>query len=253
MSEMRVQAEGLVIRYGAFTALQPLTLGIEPGQYVIVLGENGAGKSSLLKCLGGWIRPTEGAVWIDGLSFEDHERTLRSRIKVVPDTPAFYPELTAWEHAELVVRAHRRAKDPTWREEAMTWFHAFGIDANRSAYPSSFSRGMQYKLAIIMSILTKPQCLFLDEPFGPLDPASQTFLASQLTDLKSSGVSIVVSTHLLPNAHPPDRVLLLDQGDLALDEALARVWPGDDETPLALLPDRLLQQILAERRDHVHE
>ncbi len=248
MEEMRVQLENLMVRYGAYTAIEELSLSIPQGQYVVLIGENGAGKSSLLKCIGGWIRPDRGSVRMDGLSFEEHERRLRSKVKLVPDTPAFYPELNAWEHVDLVMCAHQRRRDEELRTEARNWFSAFGIDRSRDAYPSSFSRGMQYKLAIIMSILTRPNLLLLDEPFGPLDPASQTYLAKQLTDLASTGVSIIVSTHLLPNEHPPDRIIMLDQGNLALDIPLNTKWTPETEVPLASIPERLLREVLSERR-----
>ncbi len=253
MDELRLQVEDLTVQYGAYTAIAGLNLGIPRGQYVVLIGENGAGKSSLLKCVGGWIRPSQGSLRMDGQLFEEHERALRAQVKLVPDTPAFYPELNAWEHVDLVMSAHRRRRDEDLRREARSWFDAFGIDRSREAYPSSFSRGMQYKLAIIMSILTRPNVLLLDEPYGPLDPASQSYLAGQLTQLAAMGVSIIVSTHLLPNEHPPERVIMLDQGSLALDIPLSEKWNPESDVPLALIPEQLLRQVLAERRGLPHE
>jgi len=253
VDELRLQVEDLTVQYGAYTAIAGLNLGIPRGQYVVLIGENGAGKSSLLKCVGGWIRPSQGSLRMDGQLFEEHERALRAQVKLVPDTPAFYPELNAWEHVDLVMSAHRRRRDEDLRREARSWFEAFGIDRSREAYPSSFSRGMQYKLAITMSILTRPNVLLLDEPYGPLDPASQSYLASQLTQLAATGVSIIVSTHLLPNEHPPERVIMLDQGSLALDIPLREKWNPESDVPLALIPEQLLRQVLAERRGLPHE
>lgn len=249
---MRIQTEHLRVRYGAYTAIEDLDLAVPPGQYVVLVGENGAGKSSLLRCLGGWIRPSQGAVLIDGQRFERHEQTLRSQIKLVPDSPIFYTELTAWEHLELVVRAHHR-KDPAWRDEASGWLNAFGLDRNRHAYPASFSRGMQYKLAVVMSILTKPQVFLLDEPFGPLDPFSQSYLAEYLRTIADRGASVIVSTHLLPNDHPPDRVLVMDQGAVILDASLDSIRQQDKSLPLSFIPQQVLSGALAAHRGGAHE
>lgn len=98
---------------------------------------------------------------------------------------------------------------------------------------------MQYKLALAMSLLTSPSALLLDEPFGPLDPASQLNLAQKLEALARDGATVLAATHLLPPLHPPDRVLVLVDGTLRRDAELSAVWSGGSEA-LASLPHRLL-------------
>lgn len=232
----RIACSNLWMRFGGFAALRGIDLSLPAGQYAILVGLNGAGKSTLLKALGGWIRPSDGAVAIDGLAFERAERRLRARVKLVPDTPAFYPELTAWEHLQVVAQAHGLER---WQSEAERLLSAFSMAPHQGAYPASLSRGMQYKLALAMSLLAAPSALLLDEPYGALDPASQLYLAERLTLLARAGATVLASTHLLPPTHPPDRILMLMAGTLQRDALLDEVWSGSAEG-LAALPHQLL-------------
>ena len=246
---MALETQDLVMQYGSYRALRDVSLVVPDGQYAIIIGENGAGKSTLLRCLAGWLRPSGGMVTVRGLSIEEHERTIRQWVKYVPDTPQFYPELTAWEHVEVVARANRQSGD--WRARGLSLLEAFSLDAHRNALPASFSRGMQYKLAVALSLLANPEILLLDEPFGPLDPYSQTYLARRLADLVRNGATVVASTHLLPEGNPPERVVVLDQGQVAEDGPLTSWWDG--ETPLSTVPSRLLEEVLTARRTAADE
>ena len=198
--------------------------------------------------MGGWIRPSQGTVRIDGMRFENHERALRAVVKLVPDTPMFYPELNAREHIELVIRTHRRHNSAGWRDQTAEWLRGFGLDRNQQAYPSSFSRGMQYKLAVILSMLAEPRLLLLDEPFGPLDPYSQNFLAERLKSSAKQGMSVIASTHLLPSHYPPDRAIMLDQGEVALDSAFSTLWQPDTGEALARVPEAVMAEVHRQRR-----
>ncbi|MCL8207004.1 MAG: ABC transporter ATP-binding protein [Actinomycetia bacterium] len=239
----RLTAEEVTLHYGSFVALQAVSFTVPAGQYVVLLGENGAGKSSLLRCLAGWTRPTRGTVRIDGRPLEEDERAVRSRLKFVPDTPAFYPDLTAREHVDLVARAHRLA--PTYRETADGLLRAFGLGAQSRAYPAAFSRGMQYKLALVLALVTDPALLLLDEPFAPLDPAAQLHLAAHLRRLAAAGTTVVASTHLLPPEVPPDRLLVLEGGRLVRDLPVAEASAGRGDP--AHLPRHVLLEVLRRR------
>ncbi len=240
-----ISAHGLAVQYGGYHALTGIDLTLPAGQYCVLIGENGAGKSTLLRCLAGWQRPQHGTVVVGGLLMESHERRVRQWIKLVPDTPQFYPELTAWEHLAWVAQAHSLR---AWEESAASLLRVFGLDSNRRAYPSSFSRGMQYKLALAMTLLTQPMVMLLDEPFGPLDPYSQEYLAKRLREAANSGMTVLASTHVLPETHPPDRFVVLDQGIVIGD------WCRDDiaaqyaDTSLSTVPSRILKDALTARR-----
>ncbi|PSR34596.1 MAG: ABC transporter ATP-binding protein [Sulfobacillus benefaciens] len=241
---MRGACQDLTVKYGHFVALDHINLNIPEGQSAIVLGENGAGKSTLLRTLAGWIRPTNGRVAINDQYLAQQERQVRAWVKLVPDTPQFYSDLTVWEHLEIVAQANHIRH---WQDEATSLLTRFGIHRNLRSFPSRFSRGMQYKLALVMSLITKPELLLLDEPYGPLDPDSQIFLAKYLAELVASGVSVLLSTHVLPDEGAPHRILVLEQGRLVLDSFVADVMAAGNIT-LASLPHNVLTRVLAKVR-----
>ena len=238
---MRAQCDQLTVKYGSFTALNHVTFQVPEGQYLALLGENGAGKSTLLRALAGWFRATSGTITINDCHWEQQERKMRQIVKLVPDTPQFYPDLTVAEHLELVAKANRVSD---WQEAAQNLLVSLGISQQPRAYPSSFSRGMQYKLALTMALITRPQLLLLDEPFGALDPYSQSHLADKIRQLAAEGQSVVLSTHVLPDNAPPHRIVILDQGHLVQDASLEAIWNPDDDGPIGALPQRILTKVL---------
>lgn len=240
-----LEIDHLSVIYGGYRALNDVSLALEEAGYTLLVGENGAGKSTLLRCGAGWQRPTRGRVVVFGKPLERHERELRRWTKLVPDTPEFYPELTAWEHVAWVARVHGCAD---WEASADRWLTAFGIAANKNAYPTGFSRGMQYKLALTMALVTEPRLLLLDEPFGPLDPYSQEYLAHRLKELAASGVAILLSSHVLPESDMPSRVLVLDQGTLVDDREWSQVEQAYTGVSPTALPVRILRDVVRTRR-----
>lgn len=209
------------VRYSYAT--QPVLTGLSftliRGEVAILIGRNGAGKSTLLRSLAGWTRPDAGKILLDGVDITQREREARAGLVLVPDTPAFYDDLTAWEHLRFVAQAHR-LRD--WQATADTWLERFGIAASRDATPQTFSRGMRYKLALCLALLIQPKLLLLDEPFGPLDPVSAEALWDILAETANAGASVLLSSHQLPPDALPDRYIVLEQGELLIE--------GDPET-----------------------
>ena len=233
-------------RYGSFSALTDVSLEVEKGELIALVGRNGAGKSTLLKCIAGWTRPTDGEIFLMGDKIDHNERFVRSHIVLVPDTPPFYDELTAWEHLQFNAQAHRRAD---WEEQAEDLLDRYGLLNNKDAFPFSFSRGMRYKLALCMALLIGPKILLLDEPLGPLDPVSADELWIELNKHRNEGMSILLSSHQLPPNAYPDRYFVMEQG-----EVIAHGTPDDMREQLGvksdLTLDNLLRAAILRRRGH---
>jgi ABC-2 type transport system ATP-binding protein len=227
---------GLGYQYGRRWALRDITFSLPQGDLAILAGRNGAGKSTLLRCLSGWSRPVRGDVEIAGVSVYRSEQAARPLVLLVPDTPPFYDELTAWEHVQLVAQVNRLSG---WDEAAQTWLHHFGLWSAREAYPFAFSRGMRYKLALCLALLLEPRLLLLDEPLGPLDPVSAGLLWDELDRRKRAGMAILLSSHQTPPA-APDRYFLLEQAELIAD------LPGSDPRFANLSLEQVLQRALAD-------
>ncbi len=232
-----LQVTDVGYRYGSLNALVNVTFKVKGGGELIALvGRNGAGKSTLLKCISGWTRPTDGEVLVSGEKIDQNERFARSQIVLVPDTPPFYDELTAWEHLQFNAQAHRLDE---WEAHAEDLLDRYGLVSNKEAFPFTFSRGMRYKLALCMALLVGPKILLLDEPLGPLDPVSADELWIELNRHRSEGMTILLSSHQLPPEAYPDRYLIMEQGEI-----IARGSPDDMRNQLGVKNDLTLDNLL---------
>ncbi|HOG47250.1 MAG TPA: ABC transporter ATP-binding protein [Anaerolineae bacterium] len=224
-----LSVQGLSYAYaGQPPAVAGVSFEVAAGELVALVGRNGAGKSTLLRCLAGWSAPAAGHVRILGLGSREHERELRRYVTLVPDTPSFYDELTAWEHVQLVAQAHRLQG---WQEKARALLERLDLWPGRGAYPFTFSRGMRYKLALCLALTVQPRLLLLDEPLGPLDPLSAEMLWRLLMEQRAAGAGIVLSSHQLPPQAEPDRYLILERGALIAQGAAAELAQGAPGRP----------------------
>lgn len=232
-------------RYGSFNALSHVTLESEPGQLIAMVGRNGAGKSTLLRCIAGWTQPTDGEIKIKGISVSKTERQIREHVVLLPDTPPFYSELSAWEHLQFTAQVHSYVD---WEDEAEELLSRYGLLANKNAFPFTFSRGMRYKLALCIALLVEPALLLMDEPLGPLDPVSADDLWHQLARHKADGMTILLSSHQLPAEATPDRYVIMEGGEL-----IAQGSPEDLRQSLNITGemtlDNLLRGALKNRRE----
>lgn len=201
---------GLSFSYGGADVFKDLELEVAPGEIAFLFGSNGAGKSTLLRCVAGWSAPTQGVVELLGRSLRDADRHLRRRVVLVTDTPPFYDDLTAREHLRFVLRANHLRDGES---EAERLLGVFGLSGVADAYPSTYSRGMRYKLALAIALLVRPSLLLLDEPFGPIDAAAARVLWDELRALTATGSSVLASVHGMPDVEP-DRSYVLDEGTL---------------------------------------
>lgn len=212
-----LQVTQLCYQYGANPVLDDLSFELPNGTLAALVGRNGAGKSTLLRCLAGWTVPESGSIAIDGREMQRHDPQYRERVVLVPDTPDFYDELTAWDHLQLVSQLYRVTD---WQERGLALLEQFQLADQWRAFPFTFSRGMRYKLALCMALVVQPPLLLLDEPFGPLDSLASRLLWRLLQDYTAEGKSVLFSSHILPDEGQPNRFLLLrDQRVTPLDAA----------------------------------
>lgn len=208
-----LHVNNLTFRYGANVVLNDLSLHLSRGQIGLLVGENGAGKSTLLRCLAGWTRVHKGTIYVNGVSSQEQEQEYRKHILLVPDTPDFYDELTAWEHLQFVAQLHRLVD---WRETAACLLQDFRLLDHKDALPFTFSRGMRYKLALCLALLVSPPLLLFDEPFASLDAlAGQTLWRILRAHADRGGVALY-SSHALLSDERPDLFLHLHQGQIGL-------------------------------------
>ena len=204
MQDIVLDVQNLSHSYGGMPVWENVTFSVEAGQVALLAGPNGSGKTTLLKCVAGWIAPTSGTVSVSPGS----SRVVRA---FVSDTPAFYDDFTAREHIELLVKAGRM---PERTDYAQTLLESFGLARCLDQYPSSYSRGMRQKLALVLALTIHPRLLLLDEPYAVLDRESSALVDDELSRIAVDGTAVLMSSHMRPPGLCPDHTLYLRDGRL---------------------------------------
>lgn len=228
---------------GGYAPHQPVIFDIDftvaPGEMVGLIGLNGAGKSTTIKHILGYLRPHSGSITFRGKSMEEDPVGVRREIAYIAETPYLYPELTLDEHLELTAMAYHL--DSAWHERREELLEEFQMGKRRHWYPSTFSKGMRQKVMILCALLVRPSLLIVDEPFVGLDPLAIHALLEQLTTLKREGAAILLSTHVLATAEKhANSFVLLKEGRVALSGTL------DAMREQAGLPDATLDELFVQ-------
>ena len=208
-----IEVEHLVKRYGRITAVDDVSLSVEPGEVVALLGPNGAGKSTTIRAITGLMRPTSGRVSVAGYDVSTEPVAAKARFGYVPDRPYLYQKLTGRELLRFQARLYRVENSDA---EAQRWLEFFSLTDFANELIETYSHGMRQKLTFIAALLHRPQVLVIDEPMVGLDPRA----ARQVKDLMRSnaddGRSVLLTTHSMEVAESvADRVLLLNRGRVA--------------------------------------
>jgi ABC-2 type transport system ATP-binding protein len=178
---------------------------VEAGQLVGLIGPNGAGKSTTIKSVLGIMRDVAGSVRIgDG----------NGTYAYVPEQPVLYDSMTLWEHLELAASAYDLPQEQ-FVEQADYLLTEFQMTEVKHHFPTSFSKGMQQKLMLIIAFMLKPSLYIVDEPFIGLDPRATRKFLRMLEEERKRGAGVLMSTHVLDTAERVcDSFILLHQGSV---------------------------------------
>jgi putative ABC transport system ATP-binding protein len=213
-----------VYRRGAseVRAVDGVSLSVEAGEFMAIMGRSGSGKTTLLDLLGCLLRPTDGGLAIDGRSVigaSDSELATirRERIGFVFQEFNLIQTLTAIENVMLPLRYGPRR--PNGRDEATALLDLVGLGARASHRPTELSGGEQQRVAIARALVNEPAVILADEPTGELDSATSETLMGMLRRLnRERGVTIIIVTHDAGIAGGTDRVVRLSDGKVVADE-----------------------------------
>lgn len=191
-----IACAGLTRRFGAFAAVDDVSLSVAPGQFFGFLGPNGAGKSTTIKMLTGLIEPTAGQIEILGRPFSASALDLKAQIGVVPENMALLGRLTAPEYLRFVGRMYGLDRKTTERrtEELLDFMN---LASEPKKLITDFSHGMQKKLALAAAVIHGPKVLFLDEPFEGVDALAAGTLKGMLQGMIQRGATIFLTSHVL--------------------------------------------------------
>jgi ABC-2 type transport system ATP-binding protein len=209
-----IETFGLSKVYGDKTAVDRLTLRVEPGEVMGFLGPNGSGKTTTIRLLMGLLRPTEGRATIRGLDCHADAVALKREVGYLPDEPFLYPYLSGVEVLELVAGLHGFPAREA-RERARASAETFGLGAAAAAFTVTYSHGMKKRLALAMALIHEPQVLIMDEPTNGLDPKGAREMRATIARLAAGGRTVFLSTHLLEAAERLcHRVAIIHRGVL---------------------------------------
>ena len=207
MSQPAVEVVDLVMRYGSTVAVDGLTAEVPAGAVTAVLGPNGAGKTTTIETCEGYRRPGSGSVRVLGRDPRRAGRELRPRVGVMLQAGGVYPGVPALELLRHVAGLHAHPLDVGMLAERL------GLSAAGRTPVRRLSGGQQQRLSLALAVVGRPELVFLDEPTAGLDPQARHATWDLVRDLRSDGVTVVLTTHFMDEAEQlADQVVVIDHG-----------------------------------------
>lgn len=207
----------LTKRFGDVEALREVSLALEPGKRVALLGHNGAGKSTMMKIVLGLIPFDSGDVSVCGA--RPGSPTARAQIAYLPENMAFHPALTGEEQLRYYLSL--RGQNP---RQAMELLARVGLAHAARRRIGTYSKGMRQRVGLAQTLIGRPRLLVLDEPTSGLDPVSRRDFYDLLDGLAAEGTAILLSSHVLTEVEArTDRILILSGGKLVAEGTLAEL------------------------------
>jgi ABC-2 type transport system ATP-binding protein len=234
-----IAIENLVKRYGAFTAVDGVSLEVQPGEIHGFLGPNGAGKTTTIRMVAGLLKPTSGRIVVNGHDAATHPEGAKASLGFIPDRPFVYEKLTAGEflrfHAGIYgldgAPVAARAKEMLEMFELAKWEHEL---------IESFSHGMKQRLVMAAAFMHRPRAVLVDEPMVGLDPRGARLIKDVFRRMREHGVAILMSTHTLEVAQEMcDRISIILKGRIiargTVDELRAMAGTADEQLTAVFL------------------
>lgn len=204
--------------YKKFKANDNLSFTVNDGEIAVLAGPNGAGKSTVIKSIAGLLR-YQGEIFINGHPNKSVEA--KREFGYIPEFPTPFDLLTVGEHLEFIARAYCVEN---WQEKAQILLDRMELKDKEKKLGKELSKGMQQKLSICCALLSEPKVVMFDEPFIGLDPHGIKELKAIITELKSRGCSVLISTHMLDSvAELWDRCFIMVNGQIAASRSRTEV------------------------------
>ncbi|WP_236193341.1 ribosome-associated ATPase/putative transporter RbbA [Pseudomonas faucium] len=226
-NDIAIEAQGLTMRFGDFTAVDQVSFRIRRGEIFGFLGSNGCGKSTTMKMLTGLLPASEGRAWLFGKEIDPRDIDTRSRVGYMSQAFSLYGELTVRQnlvlHAQLF---HVPDAEVPGRVEEMV--ERFGLGQVLDRLPAAIPLGMRQRLSLAVAMVHKPELLILDEPTSGVDPVARDNFWNLLVALsRRDKVTIFISTHFMNEAQRCDRMSMMHAGKVL-----------DSDTPAKLVEKR---------------
>jgi general L-amino acid transport system ATP-binding protein len=213
-----IEAEGVVKRFGSFTALAGVDLTVARQEVVVVIGPSGSGKSTLIRCINRLEEHDEGRIVVDGVELTRdvrHIQEVRRETGMVFQQFNLFPHLTVLENVTLAPRHVRHVPKREAERQAMDLLTQVRIPDQARKYPGQLSGGQQQRVAIARALAMQPKVMLFDEPTSALDPEMINEVLDTMKDLARGGMTMVVVTHEMGFAREvADRVVFMADGEI---------------------------------------
>jgi polar amino acid transport system ATP-binding protein len=231
-------------RFGAHHALAEVSLAVEPGEVVAIIGRSGSGKSTLLRCINGLERPDSGTIEFDGKPFEPTPRrlkALRREIGIVFQSYNLFPHLCVERNITLGPTAAKGIEPAAARELARKVLRMVDLEDKIAAYPQQLSGGQQQRVAIARALAMEPRLVLFDEITAALDPELIGEVVRVLDKLARDGMTMVLVTHEMGFARrSADTIVFMHQGRIWEKGPPAKLFDAPATAELASFIDAIL-------------
>ena len=209
-----IQIENLVKKYGAFTAVDGVSLDVQPGEIHGFLGPNGAGKTTTIRMIAGLLKPTAGRVLVNGHDLALAPEAAKASLGFIPDRPFIYDKLTAGEFLRFHGGLYGMEEDVV-APRVTEMLEIFELSRWEHELVESFSHGMKQRLVMCSAFLHHPRAVLVDEPMVGLDPRGARLIKDVFRRMSEHGVAILMSTHTLEVAQEMcDRISIILKGQI---------------------------------------
>jgi phospholipid/cholesterol/gamma-HCH transport system ATP-binding protein len=223
MSDEHIVFEQVGMRFADFTALSDINFCVRRGEIAVIIGGSGAGKTTLLRIIIGLLRPTHGAVKVDGEDIarmnERQLQRVRAKFGMVFQYSALLDSLSVLENVALPLREHEKLKESALRARCIEMLHSLDLVDVEERYPSELSGGMRKRVALARALIRQPSIVVYDEPASGLDPLTARLVDDLILNTRDRlGVTSVVISHDMAQAvRLANHLLVLDKGKLVED------------------------------------
>jgi general L-amino acid transport system ATP-binding protein len=216
--DLIIEMQGVVKRFGTFTALDGIDLNVGRQEVVVVIGPSGSGKSTMIRCINRLEEHDEGRIVVDGVELTRDLRNIqevRRETGMVFQQFNLFPHLTVLDNVTLAPRQVRRMPKREAEVLAMELLQQVRIPEQAKKYPGQLSGGQQQRVAIARSLAMKPKVMMFDEPTSALDPEMINEVLDTMKDLAAGGMTMIVVTHEMGFAREvADRVVFMADGQI---------------------------------------
>ncbi|RYV04203.1 ABC transporter ATP-binding protein [Shewanella sp. OPT22] len=238
--EYAITAQGVVKKFGEFTAVNGLDLFIPKGQIYGFLGPNGCGKSTSIRLLTGLLAPTAGDIEVLGLNVPQEAEKLKTKIGYMTQKFSLYDDLSVEENLFFMGRIYG-LPEALLKKRLTAQLETYGLSQLKDNRVSGMSGGQKQRLSLAAATIHQPELLFLDEPTSAVDPENRREFWEQLFDLCESGTTILISTHYMDEAERCHNLAIMEAGVIRAHGLPETLMDNLGVTVVEVLADNLRQ------------